>query len=155
MKLFQGDFFFDKFTDQKYRWIRVIDQVEFKVYITQLRVPDPVPRKINVTVFCVPDPPKWETATLTKIGSRTVGTLTDHEKELLCSLGLVAEEWALVGPESIIGAVERANEMHTTTVRYNAFRGSEKWEFGDPYIPKALLRENCPNRLLFLVRWIP
>jgi hypothetical protein len=56
------------------------------------------------------------------------------------------------GETAIIGAVDNPEER--TEIRYNAFRHDPPMEFGDPYIPKSVLGDHYPDRLLFVVRWI-
>lgn len=152
MQLFRGRFPFDKFTDEKFRWILDIDGVPFEVYITQERVPEPAPGIIDVTVLVPPE--NWYTCKLTKLGAKTVGLLTDQDIADLEMIGLSHEELRASGSDSIFGAVQRADEQHTKTVRYNAFRASKDSDFGDPYIPKSLFADSYPSRLLFLVQWV-
>ena len=152
MRLFRGRFSFDKLTDEKFRWKSDIDGVEFKVYITQERVPKPVPRIIDVTVLVPLD--NWYTYKLTRLGAKTVDELSAQDEADLETIGLPQWEIRAAGSDSIFGAVQKADDQHTETVRYNAFRASKDSEFGDPYLPKSLFAGSYPRRLLFLVQWI-
>lgn len=156
MLLFHGRFPFDKFTDEKFRWKLDVNGVEFKIYITQDRVPLPASKIIDVIVLIPPDSPPgdWYTYKLTRLGSKSFGALLEQEKKDLEAIGLSREQIQEMSADSIIGSVQRAEDDHTETVRYNAFRGSEAWEFGDPYIPKSLFKNSYPMRLLFMVQWV-
>ncbi len=152
MRIFHGRLYFDKETDEKFRWITSVDGVKFKIYITQARVPEPIPEMIEASVF------EWEnlhTYILQRIGRKTVGELDKEDRENFERIGLTAAELLIAGDNSILGAVWKPEEEHTETVRYNAFRRSNELEFGDPYIPKSRLRKPYPERLLFLIRWLP
>jgi hypothetical protein len=152
MRLFRGRFPFDKFTDEKFRWNLDVDGVGFKVYITQERVPIPAPKVIDVIVLVPPE--NWYTYQLTRLGAKTVGQLSAQDEADLETIGLPQGELRAAGSDSIFGAVQRADDEHTETVRYNAIRASKNSEFGDPYVPKSLFVGPYPPRLLFLVQWI-
>jgi hypothetical protein len=152
MRIFHGRLRFNKETDEKFRWITSVDGVQFKIYITQDRVPEPIPELIEASVF---ESETLYTYILQRIGRKTVRELTTTDREDLEKIGLTAEHLRTAGGSSILGAVWNPEEEHTQTVRYNAYRGARDLEFGDPYIPKSILREPYPERLLFLIRWLP
>lgn len=152
MPIFHGRLVFDKETDEKHRWITPVNGVQFKIYITQKRVPDPVPSEIEASVYASKS---LYTRSFDWVGGKTVRELSNRDKAELEAIGVDAEALKAAGPEAIFGAVWKPKEDHTETVRYNAYRGVEELEFGDPYIPKSLLREPYPDRLLFLIRWMP
>lgn len=150
MRIFHGRLFFNKETDEKFRWMASVDGVEFKIYITQDRVPEPVPSKIEVSVF---DSDFLYTYILRRVGRKSVGELSEQDKDDLERIGLTAENLRAAGKDAILGAVWNPKDEHTQTVRYNAYRDLKELEFGDPYVPKSVLREPYPDRLLFLIRW--
>jgi hypothetical protein len=152
MPIFRGRLVFNKETEEKHRWITSVHGVQFKIYITQKRVPEPVPMEIEASVF---DSKFLYRRSLDWVGGKAVRELPDRDRAELEAMGVNAEALKTAGPDAIFGAVWKPKEDHTETVRYNAYRGEEELEFGDPYIPKSLLREPCPDRLLFLIRWIP
>jgi len=151
MRIFHNTFSFSKETDEKLRWIRDVDDVAFKIYITKDRVPDPVPNNIEASVF---DSKLLYTVLLKRIGRMNVGELNDFDKYDLQQVGVVDEYLHNAGNDAIFGAVCISQKKHTKTVRYDAYHDSPKLEFGDPYIPKSILRHPYPERLLFLIRWI-
>jgi hypothetical protein len=129
-----------------------IEGVKFQLYIFQQRVPRPVPKIIEVSVF---DDKSLFTALLTKVGRKSVSQLSDQDKIELDKIGLDEAQIRAAGGEAILGAAFKPpNADHTETVRYDASRDFKDLEFGDPYIPKSILREPYPERLLFLVRWV-
>ena len=138
-------------TVEKYRWITSVNGVPFKIYITQERVPEPFPNAIQASVFASEF---LYTRSLDWVGGKSVRDLSERDKAELAAIGVSAEALSVAGPEAIFGAVWKPHEEHTETVRYNAYRGVHKLEFGDPYVPKSLLTEPYPKRLLFLIRWI-
>jgi hypothetical protein len=152
MRVFHRRLFFDKETDGKFRWRADVEGVEFKLYITQGRVPRPVPKIIEVSIF---DDKSLYTAVLTKLGRKSVSELSDADKSILNGIGLDEVQIRNAGGEAILGAAFKpVCAEHTQTVRYTAPRHFEELEFGDPYVPKSVLRFPYPERLLFLVRWI-
>ncbi len=151
MRIFHDRLILNKETDEKFRWIKSINEVEFKIYIAQRRVPIPVPPVIEASVFASEF---LYTRSFDWVGGKSVGELSDRDKEELEAIGVSAEALSAAGPEAIFGAVWKPKEEHTETVRYNAYRGVPEMRFGDPYIPKSLLREPYPKRLLFLIHWI-
>lgn len=151
MKVFHDRLSFDKETDEKFRWKTSVRGVEFKIYITQDRVPNPVPQEIEASVF---EADSLFTYVVTKLGKKLVSELTDQDKTDLESIGVKGDQLCAAGESALLGAVWNPHDDHTETVRYNAYRVSEDLEFGDPYIPKSLLRRPYPERLLFLIRWI-
>jgi hypothetical protein len=154
MRIFHGRLFFDKETDEKFRWKVDIGGVEFKLYITHERVPRPVRETIEVSVF---SDKSLYTNVLMKLGKKSVSQLSDADKAYLDTIGLHDVQIRDAGGDAILGAVVKPKDEdadHTETVRYNAYRHAKELEFGDPYIPKSILGNIYPERLLFLVRWI-
>jgi hypothetical protein len=80
--------------------------------------------------------------------------LTAIDKAALSAIGFTPTMIDNAGANAILGAATRPDPDHTETVRYNAFRGAPELQFGDPYIPKSILKTPYPERLLFVVRWI-
>lgn len=151
MLIFHGRLRFDKYTDRSYRWITDVHGVKFKVYIQEDRVPRPCPRVIEVSLF---QDKKLFSKVLWQVGSHTLGELTSFEKDELVAIGLDEATVKVAGETAILGAVHNPDPDHSETVRYNAYRHDPTLAFGDPYIPKSVLGEPLPERLLFLVRWI-
>ena len=70
-------------------------------------------------------------------------------------VGLDEAQLRNAGGGAILGAAFKPQGAdRTKTVRYNASRNFKELEFGDPYVPRSILRYPYPERLLFLVRWI-
>ena len=151
MRIFHGRLVFDKYTDRKYRWVKDVEGVKFKLYIQEERVPQPCPKIIEVSIFR--DKTIYSNF-LGRVGSKTLGELTSFDKDDLAAIGLDEAMMKVAGDRAILGAVHDPDLDHTETVRYNAFRHDPELEFGDPYIPKSVLGDTYPERLLFLVRWI-
>ncbi len=151
MRIFHNQLHFDKPTDESFRWKKLIDAVPFELYIYQQRVPRPVPTIIEVSVF---DDKSLFTVLLTRVGRKSVRELSHQDKVELNEIGLEESHLLAAGEGAILGAAFKSG-IHTKTVRYNAHRRFKELEFGDPYIPKSILRQPYPERLLFLVRWIP
>lgn len=149
MRIFRGRLFFDKETDEAFRWKVEVGKVEFKLYIEKSRSPKSAPAVIEVSIF---DDPKLYTVLLEKVGKKTVKQLTAQDRPKLNEIGLDENELGSAGDDAIFGAAFFAEEK-TETVRYNAGR-LKGLQFGDPYIPQSVLRCPYPERLLFLVRWI-
>jgi hypothetical protein len=150
MRIFHDRLHYDKATDESFRWKKLIDDVPFELYIYQQRVPRPVARMIEVSIF---DDQSLFTVLLTRVGRKSVSELSTLDKEDLNKIGLVEPYLRIAGEDAILGAAFKGG-IHTKTVRYNAHRRFKELEFGDPYIPKSILRKPYPDRLLFLVRWV-
>jgi hypothetical protein len=45
-------------------------------------------------------------------------------------------------------------EDHTMTIRFDPIGDSIIWEIGNPYIPKSLLPQTVPNKILIKVEWL-
>lgn len=142
---------FDKYTDRKYRWVKDVDGVRFKLYIQEDRVPQPCPKVIEVSIFR--DKTIYSNL-LARVGSKTIGGLTSFDKDDLMAIGLDENMMKIAGTTAILGAVNNPDPNHSETIRYNAFRHDPEMKFGDPYIPRSVLGGDYPERLLFLVRWI-
>ena len=151
MRIFHDRLAFDKYTDRKYRWVKDVDGVKFKLYIQEERVPQPCPKVIEVSIF---RDNKIYSNVLARVGSRTIAELTSFDRDDLAAVGLDETMMKVAGGTAILGAVEKPDPHHTETIRYSAFRHDPAMEFGDPYIPKSVLSDPLPDRLLFLVRWI-
>jgi len=152
MRIFHDRLCLDKKTDESFRWKRDVDGVKFQLYIFQERVPRPVPKIIEVSVF---DDKSLFTALLTRVGRKSVSQLSEIDKSALDTIGLDEAQIRNAGAEAILGAAFKPQGAdRTKTVRYNASRNFKDLEFGDPYVPKSILRDPYPERLLFLVRWI-
>lgn len=151
MRIFHGRLGFDKYSDRSYRWITDVKGVKFKVYIQEDRVPQPYPKIIEVSIF---QDKELYSHILWRIGSRTVGDLTEFDKDDLFKFGVERTALVTAGDTALFGAVHDPDPDHIDTIRYNAFRHDPALEFGDPYIPKSVLDDPLPERLLFLVRWI-
>jgi hypothetical protein len=152
MRIFHGRLRFNKETDEKFRWIKDIDGVQFKLYIANERVPDPVPSNIEVSIF---SDKSLYTMVITKLGKKRVGQITDADRCYLETIGLGDAKIAVAGNGAILGAAFLSpDHEHSLTVRYNADRHDQGLKFGDPYIPRSILPAPYPERLLFLVRWL-
>ena len=152
MRIFHNKLVKDKETDEKVRWVRDVDGVPFKLYITQDRVPSPFPNVIEVSLF---HDESLYTSVLTKLGRKRVNQLTDSDRAYLNKIGFDDAQIDMAGGEAILGAAFISPDCgHTETVRYNAGRKVQELEFGDPYIPRSILREPYPERLLFIIRWV-
>jgi hypothetical protein len=151
VRIFHGRLVFDKYTERKYRWVKDVDGVKFKVYIQEERVPQPCPKVIEVSIF---KDKELYSNFLCRVGASTIGELTSFDREDLAAFGLDETKMKVAGHTAILGAVEKPDPDHSETVRYNAYRHDPALEFGDPYIPKSVLGDPYPDRLLFLVRWI-
>jgi hypothetical protein len=150
MRIFHDRLRHDRTTDESFRWKQFVDGVPFELYIFQERVPRPVAKVIEVSVF---DDPSLFTALLTRVGRKSVSELSSLDKLELNKIGAEESHLRTAGEDAIIGAAFKG-DIHTKTVRYNALRRFKEFEFGDPYVPKSILREPYPERLLFLVRWV-
>ena len=150
MRIFHDRLHLDKTTDESFRWKKHVDGVPFELYIFQERVPRPVAKIVEVSVF---DDPSLFTALLTRVGYKSVNELSALDKLELKRIGAEESYLRTAGEDAIIGAAFKS-DIHTQTVRYNAPRRFKEFEFGDPYVPKSILREPYPERLLFLVRWV-
>jgi hypothetical protein len=150
MRIFHGRLHYDKATEESFRWKTLVDDVPFELYIYQQRVPEPLAKVIEVSIF---DDQSLFTMLLTRVGRKSVRELSTLDKEDLNKIGLVERYLHVAGDDAILGAAFKSG-IHTKTVRYNAHRRFKELEFGDPYIPKSILREPYPDRLLFLVRWV-
>lgn len=150
MRIFHDRLQLDKETEESFRWKKELDGVTFQLYIFRKRVPRPAPKLIEVSVF---DHRSLYSVLLTKVGKKSVGELSESDKSELAKVGVEESHLRTAGEDAILGAAFKA-ENHTLTIRYNAPRGLKELEFGDPYVPKSILSDPYPERLLFLVRWI-
>jgi len=116
-------------TDNKLRWITMIDTTEFRLYIPKWRVPEPWPKQVAVTVEPVP---------------KGVVHVSDVTPEAAANDGAVR-------PSPIRIIVDRIAWM-TKTVRYRPQGNAKAWELGEPYIPIDLTHDGA-DQLLITVKW--
>jgi hypothetical protein len=153
VRIFHDRLKHDKYTDRKHRWVKFVKAVKFQLYIHEERVPQLLPKTIEVSIFSHKE---LFTKLLNQVGSKTIADLSPSDKKDLANIGLSDDMIRVAGDTAIIGAAFLPSDKyeHTETIRYNAHRRDEKLKFGDPYIPKSVLGDHYPERLLFLVRWM-
>lgn len=152
MRIFHKHLRHDKDTERKHRWITFVDGLRVELYISEERVQLPLHKEIEVSIF---SDKELYTAVCNRFGNRTARDLTESEKDALEKIGIERRMLEVAGESAIIGAAQIPKDYEKTKkIRYNAFRDDNGYKFGDPYIPKSLLSEPYPERLLFLIRWI-
>lgn len=118
-----------KETDNKLRWDADVEGTNFALYIPKWRVPSPWPSRIWVNIF----PRRVEGDDPANLSSADI------------------EGDPSLKHEPIIATVSRFDEK-TQTVRFRPVGDPKSWEIGEPYVPRALIR-NGEERLRVVVMW--
>ena len=136
-----------KSTEQKLRWDEDVDGTNFAIYIPKWRVPEPTPPMISVNIV----DPDQQLSPDQEIQLSTAGLTDDQIREI--------DAWPPVtrtveeNPDLPIIAAVEFDRIHTQTVRYKPVGEPDRWELGQPYIPKSILSSDYPKRLILLVMW--
>ena len=120
---------FDKETDNKWRWIDMVEDAAFELYIHKWRTPKPRPEKIKVTVGELED-----TFPVTKECKKE-----DFENNPDLKENPIYAELEIL-------------EEHTKTMRYTPIGNDDDWGIGQPYIPFQLLPEK-KDRIAIFIEW--
>ena len=121
----------DKETDRKYRWLVMVEDAPFELYIPQWRVPEPVPEEILIKIYFPSD--------------NLQGKRFLSREEVESSPNLKRNK---------IYTDIRFVEAKTKTFKYEPDREQINWEIGNPYIPKSIFKEKEFKNLSMVVEWL-
>jgi len=121
----------DKETVGKYRWVVMVEDAPFELYIPKWRIPEPIPEEILIKIYFPLDNLQYK-----KSFSR---------EEVESSPNL---KW-----KKIFSDIHFV-EAKTKTIKYEPDGEQINWEIGSPYIPKSIFRGIEFRNLSIVVEWL-
>ncbi len=121
----------DKETVGTYRWIVMVEDAPFELYIPKWRIPEPIPEEILIKIYFPSDNLQYRES----FSREKVESSPDLKwKKIFSDIHFV--------------------EAMTKTIRYEPNGGHINWEIGSPYIPKSIFREEEFSKLSIVVEWL-